>query len=124
MARFIPAQTDISIGKRIQQRRKELGISAETLAEQIGVSQQQFSRYERGATKMNVSHLVEIAVILNTPIGWFFCDTYAIEPMDEPRYVPVHDDTLRFRLNYHWANMNLEQKRHLINFLDSLPLQR
>lgn len=119
MARFTAAETDISIGKRIQLRRKELGISAEVLAEKIGVSQQQFSRYERGATKMNVSHLVEIAVILDTPIGWFFCDTKAALPDDNPRYVPVHNDALRFRLDYHWQQMNNEQKRTLINWLDA-----
>ena len=66
MKRFIAAEVDLAIGKRIQQRRKEVGFTAENLAEQIGVSQQQFSRYERGATKINVAHLVNIAVILGS----------------------------------------------------------
>lgn len=64
MARFLADDVDAAIGKRIQQRRKEVGLTAENLAEQIGVSQQQFSHYERGTTKINVSHLVRIAVIL------------------------------------------------------------
>ena len=58
MARFVAAEVDAAIGRRIQQRRKETGLSAEELAERIGVSQQQFSRYERGATKGN-SHVLE-----------------------------------------------------------------
>ncbi|AOF52408.1 transcriptional regulator [Rodentibacter caecimuris] len=119
MARFTAAETDIAIGKRIQLRRKELGISAEVLAEKIGVSQQQFSRYERGATKINVNHLVDIAISLDTPIDWFFSDSKGLNLEDKP-YVPIHNDALRFRLDYHWQQMNNEQKRTLINWLDAI----
>lgn len=122
MTRFIAAEVDIAIGKRIQQRRKELGFTAETLAEQIGVSQQQFSRYERGATKINVSHLVNIAVILDTPISWFFADSKAenLTFSNKEPYVPIRNDALKQRLDYHWTRLNNEQKRNLINFLDSM----
>ncbi|MEE6075900.1 helix-turn-helix domain-containing protein [Avibacterium avium] len=122
MSKFIAAEVDMAIGKKIQQRRKELGFTAENLAEQIGVSQQQFSRYERGVTKINVSHLVNIAVILNTPISWFFADvksenlTFSLQ--DE--YVPIRNDALKMRLDYHWDHLSNDQKRNLINFLDSI----
>ncbi|KPN73075.1 helix-turn-helix domain-containing protein [Neisseria sp. 74A18] len=122
MARFVAAEVDAAIGKRIQQRRKETGLSAEELAEKIGVSQQQFSRYERGATKINIAHLVNIAVILDTPISWFFADSQAenLTFSQEKIYVTVKDDELKSRLDYHWSRLNSEQKRHLINFLDSI----
>ncbi|MDC2825350.1 helix-turn-helix domain-containing protein [Rodentibacter pneumotropicus] len=124
MARFTAAETDIAIGKRIQLRRKELGISAEVLAEKIGVSQQQFSRYERGATKMNVNHLVDIAIILDTPIDWFFSDSKTFNLDNKQLYVPIHNDALRFRLDYHWQQMNSEQKRALINWLDAISREQ
>ncbi|MDO5070239.1 MAG: helix-turn-helix transcriptional regulator [Neisseria zoodegmatis] len=122
MARFVAAEVDAAIGKRIQQRRKETGLSAEELAEEIGVSQQQFSRYERGATKINIAHLVNIAVILDTPISWFFADSQAenLAFSQEKLYVTVKDDELKSRLDYHWSRLSSEQKRHLINFLDSI----
>lgn len=122
MSRFIPAEVDLAIGKRIQQRRKEIGCTAEYLAEQIGVSQQQFSRYERGATKINVAHLVNIAVILDTPISWFFMDSKAenLTFSDKTQYVPIRNDSLKFRLDYHWSQLSNEQKRSLINFLDAM----
>lgn len=122
MARFVAAEVDAAIGRRIQQRRKETGLSAEELAERIGVSQQQFSRYERGATKINIAHLVDIAVILDTPISWFFADTQAenLTFLRQKPYVTVKDDELKSRLDYHWHHLNSEQKRHLINFLDSI----
>lgn len=122
MSRFVAAEVDIAIGRKIQQRRKEVGLTAEVLAEQIGVSQQQFSRYERGATKINVAHLVNIAVILNTPISWFFADSKAqnLTFSDDEHYVPIRNDALKQRLDFHWARLSNEQKRNLINFLDSL----
>ncbi|MCW9710115.1 helix-turn-helix transcriptional regulator [Avibacterium sp. 21-586] len=122
MSKFIAARVDIAVGKKIQQRRKELGFTAENLAEQIGVSQQQFSRYERGVTKINVSHLVNIAVILNTPISWFFADVQAENLTFSVRneYVPIRNDALKMRLDYHWEHLNNEQKRNLINLLDSI----
>ena len=122
MKRFIAAEVDLAIGKRIQQRRKEVGFTAENLAEQIGVSQQQFSRYERGATKINVAHLVNIAVILDTPISWFFVDSKAenLTFYDKEQYVPVRNDTLKLRLDYHWSKLSNEQKRSLISFLDTM----
>lgn len=122
MNRFVAADVDLAIGKRIQQRRRELGFTAENLAEQIGVSQQQFSRYERGVTKINVAHLVNIAVILNTPISWFFADSKAenLTFSNQEHYVPIRNDALKQRLDFHWANLSNEQKRNLINFLDSI----
>lgn len=122
MSRFVSSLVDLAIGKRIQQRRKEVGFTAEYLAEQIGVSQQQFSRYERGATKINVAHLVNIAVILDTPISWFFADSKAenLTFSNQEQYVPVRNDALKQRLDYHWVRLSSEQKRTLINFLDSL----
>lgn len=122
MTKFIASDVDLAIGKRIVQRRRELGFTGEALAEQIGVSQQQFSRYERGATKINVAHLVNIAVILNTPISWFFADSKAenLTFTAGEHYVPIRNDALKQRLDYHWAKLSNEQKRNLINFLDSI----
>lgn len=122
MSKLVAAEIDVAVGKRIQQRRKEVGFTAENLAEQIGVSQQQFSRYERGVTKINVAHLASIAVLLDTPISWFFVDSTAesLTFAENGQYVPVRNDALKARLDYHWAKLSSEQKRNLINFLDSI----
>ena len=61
MSKLSVTEIDRLIGKRIQQKRKELRLSASELSEQIGIAQQQLSRYERGENKINVAHLVEIA---------------------------------------------------------------
>lgn len=62
------------IGYRIFRKRKEQGWSGERLARRLGISQQQFSRYERGRSQINVSLLVKAAEILQTPVSWFLAD--------------------------------------------------
>ncbi|WP_072061376.1 helix-turn-helix domain-containing protein [Xenorhabdus khoisanae] len=69
-------EIDVKIGNRIRVKRKEIRLSAQILAERIGTSQQQLSRYERGTNKIGAAHLVQIAIQLGTPIGWFFLDVY------------------------------------------------
>ena len=71
MAQLPSDSADKQVGQRIQMRRKELGMTAQHLAELVDISHQQLSRYERGTNKINVAHLVNIAVKLNTPISWF-----------------------------------------------------
>lgn len=43
------------IGEKIKRRRKELGISQESLAEILGVTYQQVQRYENGTNKLKHS---------------------------------------------------------------------
>lgn len=62
-------------GKRIKQRRKELGLSADKLAERLGVSRSTIFRYEKGEIeKVPAESLQKIADLLNTTpatlMGW------------------------------------------------------
>ena len=41
----------MTTGERIKQRRKDLGMSAETLAEKIGVSRQALGKWDRGVPR-------------------------------------------------------------------------
>ncbi|MDR1755216.1 MAG: XRE family transcriptional regulator [Eubacterium sp.] len=57
----------MTIGKRIKQRRKELGLSADQVAERLGVDRTTLFRYERGAiTKVPTSTMAKLAKILYT----------------------------------------------------------
>jgi len=112
MSKLSVTETDRFIGKRIQQKRKELGFSAAELSEQIGIAQQQLSRYERGASKINVNHLIDIAIFFKTPINWFFQDCIPEEVMA--------GDLKELELNQKWDNLSIEQKRAFIYFLETL----
>lgn len=116
MAKLVAVDIDKAIGKRIQLRRRELGYSADKLSELIGISQQQLSRYERGANKINVAHLVNIAVYLDTPISWFFLDCKIENNNIINPQLSLNNDDLKIRLHQHWENLSNEQKRISLNF--------
>ena len=121
MSKLSVIETDRFIGKRIQQKRKELGFSAAELSEQIGIAQQQLSRYERGENKINVAHLVEIATALNTEIGWFFIDCISDQKTNNKRkFIPVSEDSIRDRLYTHLDRLSADKKRGLLVFLETI----
>ncbi|WP_442316484.1 helix-turn-helix domain-containing protein [Xenorhabdus anantnagensis] len=57
-------------------KRREIGVTAVELADKIGVSHQQLSRYERGTNRISLEHLVAISITLETPIDWFLVDCF------------------------------------------------
>lgn len=61
----------MNIGDRMKKRRKELGISADDVAEYIGVDRTTYYRYERGAiSKVSADVLQKIAGFLRTTPTW------------------------------------------------------
>lgn len=54
------------IGKRIRKAREEKGITQETLAESMDVSNAYISKIERGRTTVNLNNLDKICTILET----------------------------------------------------------
>lgn len=116
MAQLLAVEADKLIGKRIQEKRKELGYSAEKLAEHIDLSQQQLSRYERGASKINVAHLIEIAILLNTPISWFFQDCL-------PNEMLLNSEKAS-ELDQKWEQLPILQKEAVMAFLEKVTNSR
>ena len=52
------------VGKRIQNRRKELNVSSSRIALQLGMTEQYYLKLENGYTKITVDELICIAIIL------------------------------------------------------------
>lgn len=67
-----PNPVDLHVGKRIRARRKEVRVSQERLAEQLGLTFQQVQKYEKGANRVSASKLYEIARALQASIEYFF----------------------------------------------------
>lgn len=119
---------DEALGKRIQLRRKELGFSAEKLSESIGVSQQQFSRYERGTSKLSASQLINIAQATDTPLGWFGLEiphTKSLNLITEknPHYQSFVSKELFHRLEQVWPQLSLDQQRAVITVIDAFKIK-
>src|SRR4051794_37385252 len=67
-----PNEIDRLVGSRVRQRRMQLGMSQELLAEQLGVTVPQVQKYEKGVNRIGASRLHKIAGLLGVPIGAFF----------------------------------------------------
>lgn len=83
-----PLKSSQHIGEKIKERRRELGITQEKLAEKLDVSYQQIQRYEKGSNTLNTKKLQILANCLEVPIGFFFeenADPYEEEDFD---YLP------------------------------------
>ena len=79
----------MTTAERIKQRRKDLGLRAEDVAERSGVPRSTMFRYENGEIeKLPINHLVPIAKALHTSVdylmGWTEDEKEPI-PMDEDR---------------------------------------
>lgn len=67
-----PDPVDVHVGKRIWQRRRELGLSRRALGEVIGVGLKQVNKYETAVNRVSGGRLYEIALALGVPVAWFF----------------------------------------------------
>ncbi len=70
---------DAYVGRRLKQRREELGLSQEKLADFLGISFQQVQKYERGFNRVGASRLFQIGEALAVPTAYFF---EGIEPQN------------------------------------------
>jgi len=60
------------IGGRVRQRRTELGLTQEQLAQALGISYQQVQKYEIGANRVSASRLYELAQQLGVGVSYFY----------------------------------------------------
>ena len=88
--------TSTEIGKRIKNRRRELKISQEQLAEILDVTYQQVQRYENGTNKLNVENVQTIATALSVPLSYFFESYKSPAPVEEkqPHLTPIENKLL------------------------------
>lgn len=74
-----------TIGSRIAQKRKELGLTQEALAAQLGISSQAVSKWENDISAPDISLLPALAKALNCTT-----DELLTGKTDEVRIVPEH----------------------------------
>ncbi len=72
MAGIRSSKVDGHVGKRVRERRRELGMSQEKLGNALGVSFQQVQKYEIGINRVSASRLWGLAKALEVDVGYFF----------------------------------------------------
>ena len=73
---------DMSVGKRIELRRKLLKMTQKDLAQKIGVTFQQLQKYEQGFNRVSASRLWLISQALGTDINFFFEGVPSVKNID------------------------------------------
>ena len=63
---------DRHVGRRVQEKRLNLGLTQTALANAVGVSFQQVQKYEKGTNRVSASKLFEIALFMKEEIAFFF----------------------------------------------------
>ncbi len=71
------SDTDIYIGRRLRLWRRTMNANANALAAAVGISYQQFQKYEKGMSRISASRLFAISKALDVPIALFFEDEEA-----------------------------------------------
>ena len=65
-------EIDCHVGRRLRLRRITMDYSQTYLADQVGLSFQQFQKYEKGANRISASKLHDFARLLDVPVSFFF----------------------------------------------------
>ena len=77
----------MTVGARIAQKRKELGLSQEALGEKLCVSRQAIYKWESDTTLPEIEKLVALAKLFEVPVGWLL-------GVEEEAEVPKEDGEL------------------------------
>ena len=73
----------MTIGQRIAEERKKLGLSQEALGEKLGVSRQAISKCESDASVPEIDKLIVLSKLFGVSVGWLLGVEYAQEPTEE-----------------------------------------
>lgn len=63
---------ELHVASRMRLRRGLLGMSQSDVAMQLGITFQQYQKYERSDNRVSVAKLYRLANILDVPLGFFF----------------------------------------------------
>lgn len=92
----------MTFGEKMQELRRKAGMSQDTLAEQLDVSRQAVSKWERDETMPETEKVVRIAQLFHVSLDELLLDReppIEPEPQPQPQYRPVyrHDYVNQFR---------------------------
>ena len=74
----------MTVGQRIAQKRKELGLSQEALGDRLGVSRQSIYKWESDSALPEVEKLITLAKLFGVSVGWLL----GVEEDAAPEAVP------------------------------------
>ncbi|MBS0385291.1 MAG: helix-turn-helix transcriptional regulator [Proteobacteria bacterium] len=114
-------EVDAQIGEAIRLRRKGLGLRQADIAEQVGISTQQFQKYEAGDSRISASLLFRIAAVLDCAPQEFFPG----RPKQKPKRASP-DDVMGLQLQRAFERIRSRRERQMVlalarRFSESAP---
>lgn len=118
----------MTIGQRIKQRRKEIGMSADELGKRLGKDRSTVFRYEKGdIEKVPIDILEPIAEALNTTpqylMGWEEEIENAPHEMAERHFEMIIDEDLN-EIFDDFKSLDVAQKKIVKDLIHSLAKQK
>lgn len=104
----------MTIGQRIAERRKLLGISQESLGEQMGVSRQAISKWEADGAIPEIDKLIALSKLFGVSVGWLLGTEDEYEKTDSGQEVRLSDEQLKMveQIVRRYQQAQPEQKRN------------
>lgn len=84
-----PGEIDRDIGRRMRERREELGLTMEAIAARLGLTIHQIQKYETGVNRVGAARLLEISDVLDYPPMWFLTGKLAPAATRSPESAEV-----------------------------------
>ena len=125
---------DLHVGKRLRRRRRLLGLTQQSLAEQVGIRFQQIQKYECGANRVSASRLFELSEALSVPVQYFYEGLGSFDGPGSPNHNPgdapeiLAPDVLSKKetmdLVRAYYAISEEPRRHVLDLVKSLEKTR
>ena len=125
---------DVHVGKRVRERRVQLGMSQKSLAASVGVSFQQIQKNERGTNRIGASRMLELSKALDVPVSFFFDDMppqppiKAMLPKANAKNTPMEiaADVMASRetqelVDVYYSIPDQRARKRLLTFIRSIP---
>lgn len=107
---------DVLVGGHIRQRRWELGVTQQQLAQMVGIKFQQIQKYETGMNRVSASRLWDISKALKVDISYFFNNA---EQADRAETLGQNDKEAATLVRY-YRQIPEKQRRKLFEMAQTL----
>lgn len=108
-----------AVGEKVKERRLSLGLSRAEIADLVGVSQQQFEKYEKGLNRISAGMLAAIASSLQVEPAYFFQEVI----LNTPKATSSHQ-RLALELSRNFLNIENPQHRRLVMIATNILSER
>lgn len=82
---------EMTMGQRIAEQRKKLGISQEALGEKVGVSRQAISKWESDGAMPEIDKLIALSKLFGVSVGWLL----GVEEQESPKPDELSNEQLK-----------------------------